>query len=280
VIKYRKYFIQKFGEFVMEYTRLENDIYRLVIPYKDIFTTVYLVKYEGGALLFDAATYDSDVDDYILPFLTALGGGDKELTYIFISHNHRDHSGGISRLLHYFPGVEVITCSPDLEEKLFGFNVTVPENGAELAGGIFRVVRIPGHSADSAAILNTCTGVMITGDSLQLYGIFGSQDWGSNIALPAEHIAAVNELRSLDVQRIYTAHDFHPYGFSYIGREAVLKAYDAAIQPLLNMKEVILQNPSMTDAQIREVYNASGKIPPVREGVFRAMRAAILNKKM
>ena len=48
---------------------LTNRITRLEIPYKDIFTSVYAVKTNCGALLFDAGSYDSDVTELILPFL-------------------------------------------------------------------------------------------------------------------------------------------------------------------------------------------------------------------
>ena len=44
-------------------TQINENIYRLTIPYKDIFTTVYAVKTESGALLFDCASYDEDIEN-------------------------------------------------------------------------------------------------------------------------------------------------------------------------------------------------------------------------
>ena len=57
-------------------------------------------------------------------------------------------------------------------------------------------------------------------------------------------------------------------------------ALDACRQPLLDMRELIIGHPEKSDAEIREIYNAKAKNPPVREGVFRLMRAAILEGKM
>lgn len=36
-------------------TQINEKIYRLTTAYKDIFTTVYVIKTEKGAILFDAA---------------------------------------------------------------------------------------------------------------------------------------------------------------------------------------------------------------------------------
>ena len=70
-------------EIVMEYTKINEHIYRAVIPYKDIFTTVYTVQYDGGAVLFDTATYESDVTDYIVPMLESLGIDENTLKCTF-----------------------------------------------------------------------------------------------------------------------------------------------------------------------------------------------------
>ena len=84
----------------------------------------------------------------------------------------------------------------------------------------------------------------------------------------------------MDIENIFTAHDFHPYGYAYRGREAVENALDAAIRPLLTMKKMILSHPSLTDAEIKELYCASAAIPPVSERVFDAVRLAVSENKM
>ena len=263
----------------MEYTKINENIYRMKLPYKDIFTTVYVIKTEEGALLFDAATFETDVTEHISPMLTELGIGSDELKYVFISHNHRDHAGGVPFLAALYPNATVLTRSATLAEAYPSLNIKMMRGGDTLLG-VLTVHEIPGHSLDSSAIYDSRTKTLITGDSLQLYGIFGSEDWGSNIALAAEHLSAIKPLYNIDIEEIHTAHDFHPYGICYIGKDAVKAALDACRQPLLDMRELIIGHPEKSDAEIREIYNAKAKNPPVREGVFRLMRAAILEGKM
>ena len=79
--------------------KISDNIFRLTIPFMDIYTSVFLIKTPKGAVLFDTATYDSDVTDYIIPFLNDSGVSREELKYVFVSHNHGDHSGGLETLI-------------------------------------------------------------------------------------------------------------------------------------------------------------------------------------
>ena len=258
----------------MKIQKINENIKRLIIPYKDIYTTVYTVKFDTGYLLFDAASYDTDIDEYVLPALTELDITRENLKYVFISHNHCDHAGGLARLLEFYPDSCVISRSPTLAERFSEAKIISPEDMQKIED-CFTVVAIPGHTLDSAALYDERTKTLITGDSLQMFGIFGSEDWGANIGLPKEHLEALANLLKMDIENMYAAHDYHPYGYAYVGREAVENALDAASRPLLTMKKMIENNPTLTDAEIREMYNSSAHIPPVREGVFRAVREAL-----
>jgi glyoxylase-like metal-dependent hydrolase (beta-lactamase superfamily II) len=211
--------------------------------------------------------------------LSDLGVNREELKYVFISHNHADHAGGAPYLAHLYPNAVFLTRSEKFAEANPSLNIKMMKEG-ETYLGCLTVHEIPGHSLDSSAIYDERTKTLITGDSLQLYGIFGSQDWGSNIALAAEHLAALEPIYALDVEEIYTAHDFHPYGMCFIGKTAVKAALDACSAPLFAIRDLIKANPDRTDAEIREIYNASANIPPVREGVFRLMREEIAEGKL
>ena len=256
-------------------TQINPSIHRLVIPYKDIFTTVYTVRYEGGVLLFDAAAENRDVDEYILPMLEQLQVTREELKYIFISHNHRDHAGGLSRVLELYPDACVVSgADANLEEKLGGARHLVARDGDEL-DGVFRMVTIPGHTVESSALLDKRTNTLITGDCLQLYGIFGSTDWACAISLPAEHLRALDKVRALQVDEILTAHDYHPFGYHYVGREAVERALDACAQPLLQIKQIILNRPDMDDEGVRAAFNALDHRPTVSTRIVGAVRKAM-----
>lgn len=255
-------------------TKLTDTIHRLTIPYKDIFTTVYTVKTEKGVLLFDVASTDFDVENYIIPMLRELNVTNEELKYVFISHDHKDHSGGIERLVREFPKVTVLSRKERI--KLLCEDTTVLFlNDGDVFMDVFKLVAIPGHSADSAAVLDMRTNTLITGDCLQVYGIFGSQEWGSNISLTSEYLDAIQALRKMEIDNIYSAHDFHPYGFKAEGKDAVAKFIDASEAPIRKILDLIIKNPELDDEAIHGLYNGSAKVPPVRVGVVKAARESL-----
>ena len=212
-------------------TQINDNIFRLTLPYKDIFTTVYVIKTAEGVLLFDAASFDNDAQDYIMPMLNELGIAPADVKYIFISHNHTDHAGGLKGLLPFLPDSVLVSRNPALAETWADRTVLAPEPGHVLLG-VLEVVSIPGHTKDSSALLDRRTNTMVTGDCLQLFGIFGSGNWCANITFPAEHKQAVEMVRAMKVDEILTAHDYHPYGYHYVGQETVNNALDACLAPL------------------------------------------------
>ncbi len=248
-------------------------IHRLTMPYKDIFTTVYAVMTDEGALLFDTGSYDEDVEQYILPFLKELGITADMLKYIFVSHNHKDHAGGLNELMKYFPDACIVSRCPKLQEHYKDCKFLAPDDGHVILGAL-QTVTVPGHTADSSAVFDKRSNTLISGDCLQLYGIYGSGNWGSNISLPREHIEAVAKLRRMDIQCILTAHDYHPYGYCYRGKEEVSKALDACIEPLDEIRAMILKKTDMSDEEICNKYNSLGN-PTLGTHVVTALRGMI-----
>lgn len=259
---------------MVQFTKINDDVFRLTSPYKDIFTTVYVLKSTNGTVLFDTASFDEDVDERIVPMLEELGISPEELKFVFLSHPHRDHAGGLGRMMERYPGACIVTRSEALREQYPQASFLQPEDG-DIIADVFRVVTIPGHTADSMALLDTRTNTLISGDCLQLYGIFGSTDWACAINLPAEHLQAVEKVRALKVDRILTAHDYHPYGYSYQGREEVARALDACVEPLDQIRSLISENPHMDDAAVREAFNKLDLRPTVNVRIVAAVRKAL-----
>lgn len=251
--------------------QINPDLYCITIPYKDIFTTVYLIKTEEGVLVFDTATYDYDIEDIVLPVIDELGFRSK-VKYVFISHAHRDHWGGLKTFLSHFPDAVVISRKDDIDELYCGYNCKKPEEG-EIILGVLQVVAIPGHTIDSAGLLDIRDNTLISGDCLQMYGIYGSGEWGANITFPALHYSAIEKLRSMNINSICTAHDYHPVGRFIQGKERVKVALDSCIEPLDEVKRLINENPALSDNEISEMYNSTNKLPTLAEKVVRAMRA-------
>ena len=253
------------------YSKISDNLYYVTTSYKDIFTTVYLIKTENGCMLFDSASFDFDIDNAIKPMLDDLGVLQEDLKYVFISHAHADHMGGLKRLLEVYPSVTVITKNSEISAQYEGHSFIVPSEG-DLFLGALRVVLIPGHSACSQAILDKRTNSLITGDCLQLYGIFGSGNWAANISLPAQHFAALDKISEMEIEAIYTAHDYHPLGQFYVGKEKVKAAIEASREPLLYVLDMIKKNPESTDEEIAAEYNTRG-LPKLGAHVVRNLRA-------
>ncbi|MBO5938944.1 MAG: MBL fold metallo-hydrolase [Clostridia bacterium] len=245
-------------------------VFRLIVPFSNIFTTVYLVKTEDGALLFDAATYPSDFEEHIQPFLAELGVEPKDLKYLFISHNHEDHNGTIAEIFAAYPNLTLVARSPKIPEKYPEIPLLCPDETTELLR-VLRCVPIPGHSRDSCALLDTRTNTLISGDCLQLYGIYGSGKWGANISLIDEHFNALAQLEAMEINLILTAHDYHPMGYKYIGKEEILAELRNCRESLLKIAELIRENPALTDAEIVDTY-CTLNYPTPAEHVVRAVR--------
>ena len=250
---------------------MPTDITCIKIPYKGIETSVFLIRTPKGAVLFDAASYEEDITDRVLPWLTAQGIGYDEIQYVFISHKHDDHAGGLPALLSALPHLRVVTQSVALQEKYGAERVWLAQDG-EMLCECLRTVAIPGHTADSAALLDTRTGTLICGDCLQLHGIFGMGKWGANIPFPAAHRRAVARLREMLPETVITAHEYHPMGSIYRGRAEIEAALDACIAPLDRIEALITSHPTWDDEAVCAHYNEAPMTPTLGTHVVRAVR--------
>ena len=255
-------------------TPITPEIHRLVVPFIDIYTTVHIVKTPDGDLLFDTATYPEDMDNYIFPALEELGVTAESLKYVFISHNHRDHAGGLGRFLEKYPKTCVLSRSADLKEKYSGYQVECLEDGAPILD-ILRIVTIPGHTMDCAAIYDTRSKTLLTGDCLQLYGIYGSGQWGANIGLPVLQIEAVEKLRTLDIETIVASHNYHPCDYMAKGRAQILRYFHECTDPLYRVRDNIARNPEASDEELTAQYNEGGKLPTMAVRITTAIRKAM-----
>lgn len=245
-------------------------ISRLVVPFKDIFTTIFTVETEHGVLIFDTGTYPEDITGRLLPFLEEKGLALSSVKAVFISHSHGDHAGGLATLAPLVPQAGIYTRSKKLSEA-FPDRCIHPEDG-DLILDVLQVVTVPGHSRDSMGLLDTRTGTLLSGDSLQLYGIFGSGDWASNVNFPLLHLEALDKLAALPLERVFAAHDYHPLGWCYEGKNAVLDALDRCRAPLFLLRDLIRANPALSDEAIAALFCDGGKRPSLRPAVVTAVR--------
>lgn len=262
----------------MEITKINDNIYRITTEYKDIWTTLYVIKTDMGDMLFDAASFDSDAEKYTLPFLKECGVTKESLKYIFISHDHSDHAGGLNALLPHYPDAVVLSRSSDLKNRFAEYNVTAPSESDQFLD-VLEVVTIVGHTCDCAAIYDKRTKTLITGDCLQVWGIVGSQNWAANIRFPVEYFADIEKVSKMDIDQILTAHDYYPLGYRADDKAEIMRYLEGCREPLLKLKDLILTNPDTDDQGICDIYNVGKHIPTFHAGVVKYIRAAMKKGK-
>ena len=100
---------------------LISGIFRIKVPFEDLFTTVYVYKSDDGVALIDSATYSTDVDNYIIPALKEAEISFQEVKYLLFTHEHGDHFGGSIRLKEVFSDATVAT---SFETDIFNKKIT------------------------------------------------------------------------------------------------------------------------------------------------------------
>ena len=188
------------------FERVIEGIYRLKVPFDTLYTSVFLVKSEGGAIMVDCATTDYDVDEIILPALRDFGCKTSEIGAVVVTHSHVDHAGGLSRIKHHAPNIDVIR------------EVRPIYDGLE-------VYPLYGHADDMIGLFDPCTGTLISGDGLQGAGV---DKYRTSVANKAAYFETIERIRrDKRVENLIFSHAYEPwFKDSIFGREGVLDVLD------------------------------------------------------
>jgi glyoxylase-like metal-dependent hydrolase (beta-lactamase superfamily II) len=126
-------------------------------------------------MLVDVGSFESEIAD----FLDANG---LRLIKVFITHDHFDHSGGVSEIVDEY-GAEVLSAAG----RTGGAKATRVAHGDEVRVGklVGRVVATPGHTPDSISLI--FPGMAFTGDAL----FAGSVGGTSSAAAAGEQVDAI-----------------------------------------------------------------------------------------
>ncbi len=201
--------------------KLDNGIYRIKVPFEDLFTTVYVYICDDGVALIDSATYPDDVDKYIIPQLNEAGIAKEQIKYLILTHNHGDHMGGIYRLSQAFSDAYICaTFETDFSKKLF------LTDGQEIIGNL-KTVLLPGHTEHSTGYFDKKTKTLLSGDCLQLAGV---GKYRSGIGHPKQYIESIEKLKNMDIKRIVAAHDYDHLGSIAEGENEVKNYLDKCIE--------------------------------------------------
>ena len=200
--------------------RIDNGIFRLRIPFETFTTSVYFYVCKQGVAIIDSATYQQDVDDYIIPALEKLNISHSDVKYLLLTHNHRDHIGGLSHLSKIFKNATIGT----------SFEIDLP-NRVELVDdnlifGCLKAISLPGHTNDSYGFYDTSSKTLLSGDCLQLDGV---EKYRNGICDFDLYLDSINKLKCMGIKRIVAAHEYDPLGSVAVGTSAVEYYLDKCI---------------------------------------------------
>ena len=213
----------------MRYERIDEGLFRILVPFEDLTTTVYIVVGEDGVALIDAATTTEDVDMHILPTLAALDIAPETVRYLLLSHEHGDHAGGKMHLLAALPRTEGKCAFSPLPE---GF---APLKDGEVFLGRLRAVLLSGHTEESFGFYDEPTGTLLSADCLQLYGI---GKYRSGVTLPELYRRSVERVRALMPRRIVAAHEYDPLGSVAMGEDEIAEYLSCCLRAIENEKMI------------------------------------------
>ena len=196
-----------------EFKNIIGEIYRLKVPFEDLYTSVFLIRTEQGDALIDCATYASDVDNYIIPALDALKVGLMGIQYLILTHNHGDHAGGKQRILELNPKIKIIS---GVAEKILN-DLTIYE--------------MKGHTLDCIGVLDERTKTLISGDGLQGAGI---GKYRCFLESREEYLKTIEKIRQeKKIKNILFSHAYEPwYKDGVFGREVVEKILKDCVEAL------------------------------------------------
>ena len=189
-------------------------IYKLEVPFENIYTAVFAVCEGNDFVLIDCATTADDVAVHILPALDKLGltGAPRAL---LLTHTHGDHAGGATALHARFPEMPIYAAETPKDVPVLNI-----EDGDRLPCEL-QALLLPGHTKRSVGYLHLPTKAMISGDCLQQKGV---DKYVNGIRFPQLYIESIQRLRSLPLQHLLASHDYVPLGAEAHG-EAAIAAY-------------------------------------------------------
>lgn len=166
-------------------------IYRLKVPFEDLYTSVFLIAAKEGNALVDCGTYGSDVDESILPALRAFGLRLDDIRYLILTHSHGDHAGGLERMLERAPHLETV------------------REIREIALDGVTMYEMKGHTRDCIGALDMRTNTLISGDGLQGAGI---GRYRCNLESKEEYLTTIEKIEQDErIKNVLFSHAYEPW---------------------------------------------------------------------
>lgn len=232
----------------MNFEKIVPGIDRLIVPFEDSFTSVFLISDGGKHILIDSAATPDDVETIILPALARMNVIPDE---IVLSHAHSDHAGGLRTVLDAFPGTPVRLKDEQTKRGLEGFQVLSIEDGDWLTEHVM-LLCLRGHCDDAAAMFDTRTNTLLSCDCVQLRG--GGR-YGINLSDVSAYFDSLKRIISMPTENLIASHDYMPFGAEAWGREAVLQYVAEAEDYARQIERFVKSRGSNTHSEIAAEWN-------------------------
>ncbi|MBQ4150390.1 MAG: MBL fold metallo-hydrolase [Clostridia bacterium] len=256
---------------MIKFEKITNNIMRLKVPFENIYTAVFLISTDDGYILVDAAACEKDVSEVILPALEELSVSLDEIKYLFCTHLHGDHGGGIRFILPKIKNAKVAAISARAAELYGEQNVQIVADGDNICG--ISVLHLAGHSHDAAALFDSRDKTLICGDAVQLYGI---TRYGCGVGLPEKYLESLKRLLATDIDMLVASHEYYPLGSTAKGNE--VKSYiNEAIYDFERICRYVNENREIGDAaEIAKAFTADARktepdMPLMQSSTFKAL---------
>ncbi len=260
--------------------KVNDNIFKLEVPFSGIYTSVFFVKVDGGYVTVDTGSNANDVNNYVVPAMGELGITLDSIKGILLTHTHGDHAGGLAALAPLCPNAVVYGVRDSNASA--GSNAYVGVSDGDVIADIIKVVTIKGHDTDTCGYLDTRSKTLISGDSIQIHGI---ASWGCQVRHIDDYFASMRKLQEMDIENILISHAYCPSGAFAFGAEASQKYISDsidALEVLMTFTEG-LYSTGVTDAgEIQSQYVALMKetYPDFPKSGFDTAIKAIITQKL
>ncbi len=223
--------------FSTEPERISGCIHRICVPFEEIYTSVFVLTTSEGTAILDSGSSGEDMQVYLVPLLESLG---REPDFLICSHLHGDHNGGTDWLLTRYPQAKAVLFAAD---SPYPDHRTHRAVDGETLLGRFRLLHLPGHTADALAVYDPVDGILLTQDCFQKRGI---TRYGYGVTNAAAYLASIGRVRALSPAVLLAAHSFAPGGHIARGETELVEFLDTCVAVTEELADFVARYPGDT----------------------------------